>query len=142
MAAAFPSHPHHLFALDELERATTRVPAVFCRATQQSFLRLISTPHVFRAYQPGIVTNGAALVLFERLCARPGIATLAEPPGTVALWHRLAARDTASPKVWMDAYLAAFAISCGLNFVTLDRDFQTYEAHGLRLRILASPSAS
>jgi predicted nucleic acid-binding protein len=49
----------------------------------------------------------------------------------VALWHRLAKRDTASPKVWMDAYLAAFAISSGLCFVTLDDDFKTYEAQGL-----------
>jgi predicted nucleic acid-binding protein len=60
-----------------------------------------------------------------------------EPPGTVALWHRLAARDTASPKVWMDAYLAAFAITGRLDFVTLDRDFQAYEPHGLKLRLLA-----
>lgn len=136
VAAAFLSHPHHRFALNELERGTVRVPAVFCRASQQSFLRLITTPHVFRAYQPETVSNRAAWVMFERLCARPGIAILDEPPGTVALWQRFADRKTASPKVWMDAYLAAFAIAGGLEFVTFDRDFQTYEAHGLRLRLL------
>lgn len=137
MAAAFGSHPHHPFALNELERATARVPAVFCRATQQSFLRLISTPRIFQAYQSEIVTNRAAWVMFERLCARPGIVLVDEPPGTVALWHRLAARDTASPKVWMDAYLTAFALAGGLELVSLDRDFVTYEAHGLRIRLLA-----
>ena len=138
VAAAFPLHPHHLLALDELERATPGVPAVFCRATQQSFLRLISTPQVLRAYQPEMVTNRAARVAFERLCARPGIIILdEEPAGTVSLWHQFAARDTASPKVWMDAYLAAFAIAGSLDFVTLDRDFLTYRQHGLRLRLLA-----
>jgi predicted nucleic acid-binding protein len=42
----------------------------------------------------------------------------------------------------MDAYLAAFAISGGLSFVTLDRDFKRYEAHGLRLRLLVTADAS
>ncbi len=36
----------------------------------------------------------------------------------------------------MDACLAAFAISGGLEFVTLDADFKTYEAHGLDLQLL------
>lgn len=36
----------------------------------------------------------------------------------------------------MDAYLAAFAISAKLRFVTLDRDFKTYESHGLQLELL------
>lgn len=40
-------------------------------------------------------------------------------------------------KIWMDAYLAAFAITGRLEFVTLDRDFQAYEPHGLKLRLLA-----
>lgn len=141
MASAFPRHPHHVPAQDELERATTSVPATFCRATQQSFLRLLTTPQVYLAYQPEIMTNRAASVALERLLARPSIKVTDEPPGTVALWHRLAARDTASPKVWMDSYLAAFAIAGGLDFVTLDRDFKPYEAQGLRLRLLAPPSA-
>ena len=40
---------------------------------------------------------------------------------------------SASPKVWMDAYLAACAITSGLRLVSLDRDFKSYEAHGLDL---------
>lgn len=87
------------------------------------------------------MSNRDALAELNLLLARPDILSHDEPPGTVALWHRLAARDTASPKVWMDAYLAAFAIAGGLEFVTLDRDFKAYEAHGLRLRLLAAPSS-
>lgn len=139
VAAAFRRHPHHVFVQDELDRATATAPAAFCRATQQSFLRLVSTPQVSRAYQPEPVTNRAAWVAYQTLLSRPGFVCLDEPPGTVALWHRLAVRDTASPKVWMDAYLAAFAISGGLDFVTLDRDFKTYEIHGLKLRLLGQP---
>jgi uncharacterized protein len=70
------------------------------------------------------------------LLSRPEIAEMDEPSGTAALWQRLATRDTASPKVWMDAYLAAFAITGGLRFVTLDGDFKSYRAEGLQLVLL------
>ena len=142
LAAVFPQHPHHVRAQEELSIATPLAPAVFCRATQQSFLRLITTPQILRAYAVEAMTNRSAWKTFELLRAHSSIVVHDEPPGTVALWHRLAAGDTASPKVWMAAYLAAFAISGGLSFVTLDRDFKRYEAHGLRLRLLVTADAS
>ena len=54
-------------------------------------------------------------------------------PGAETLWRRFAALDSASPKAWMDAYLAACAITSGLRLVSLDRDFKTYEPQGLDL---------
>ena len=60
-----------------------------------------------------------------------------EPSGVRALWQRLAAIPSASPKVWMDAYLAAFAIRHDVEFVTLDRDFKKFEKDGLKLQLLA-----
>lgn len=142
LAAVFPQHPHHVRAQEELSIATPLAPAVFCRATQQHFLRLITTPQILRAYAVEAMTNRSAWKTFELLRAHSSIVVHDEPPGTVALWHRLAAGDTASPKDWMDAYLAAFAISGGLSVVTLDRDFKRYEAHGLRLRLLVTADAS
>jgi len=136
LAAVFPRHPHHELAQKELAVATPRDPAVFCRATQQSFLRLLTTPQILRAYAVEAMTNRIAWTTFELLRSRPSITLQDEPPGTVALWHQLAALDTASPKVWMDAYLAAFAISSGLPLVTLDRDFQSFVKNGLQLRLL------
>ena len=56
--------------------------------------------------------------------------------GIAGLWHQLANCGTATPKVWMDAYLAAFAIRGALHLVTLDRGFETYEPQGLRLSLL------
>jgi toxin-antitoxin system PIN domain toxin len=141
LAAVFPQHPHHVRAQEELSIATPLAPAVFCRATQQSFLRLITTPQILRAYAVEAMTNRSAWKTFELLRAHSSIVVHDEPPGTVALWHRLAAGDTASPKVWMDAYLAAFAISGGRSVVTLDRDFKRYEAHGLGLRLLVTADA-
>ena len=136
VAAAFPSHEFHRGSMALLHSASRSEPVLFCRATEQSFLRLITTPRVSSHYGAAGITNQHASALIAALRAKPGIAYADEPPGTANLWQRLAARPTASPKVWMDAYLAAFAIASGLPFTTLDQDFKTYEKHGLRLRLL------
>ena len=66
----------------------------------------------------------------------PQVVWLAEPPALEAQWKRCGALPTASPKVWMDAYLAAFAISGGIELVTFDRDFSRFTQYGLRAKIL------
>lgn len=138
IALAFGNHPHHRQAKAAFELADNLAPAVFCRATQQSFLRQLSSPTLQAAYLSNPISNAAAWEKWEELIDLPQVVFAAEPDDLTDWWRQFAARDTASPKVWMDAYLAAFAIAGSLELVTLDRDFQTYEARGLRLRLLAS----
>ena len=76
------------------------------------------------------------LALCTALLALPQVCEREEPPGTPALWHRLASHNAASPKVWMDAYLAAFAISGGLRMVSLDQDFKNFVRNGLKLALI------
>jgi len=136
IAAIFTTHPFHQEAQIALQDATPANPAIFCRSTQQSLLRLASTPALLKTYGAEGLTNRDALVAMDDLLALAQVCEREEPPGTVALWHRLASRDTASPKVWMDAYLAAFAIGGDLRFVTLDHDFKSFVAQGLDLVLL------
>ena len=136
LAAVFTTHPFHQTAQKKLQQATPAEPAVFCRSTQQSFLRLASTPTLLKAYGATGLTNCDALVALGALLALPQVCEREEPPGTPALWHSLASHNTASPKVWMDAYLAAFAIGGGLRMVTLDQDFRNFAAHGLNLLLI------
>lgn len=136
LAAIFTTHPFHLSAQNALRQASPAQPAVFCRATQQSFLRLATTPALLKAYGATGLTNRDALVTLGALMALPQVCERAEPPGTPVLWHRLASLPTASPKVWMDAYLAAFAIGGGLRLVSLDQDFRNFTADGLDLQLL------
>ncbi len=84
------------------------------------------------------VTNEDALLMLEKLLMSPTVVFRDEPEGLVPLWHRLARRKTASPKVWMDAYLAAFAIAGGLKLITLDADFRQFESAGLALELLTA----
>ena len=136
LAAVFTTDPFHQAAQKNLQQATPAEPAVFCRSTQQSFLRLASTPTLLKAYGATGLTNIDALVALGALLALPQVCEREEPPGTPALWHRLASHNTASPKVWIDAYLAAFAISGGLRMVSLDQDFKNYVRNGLKLVLI------
>lgn len=136
IALAFGNHPHHAAARAVFEEADAINPAVFCRATQQSFLRQLSSPRLQAIYGAITITNAAASQKWEELAAMAQVKFAEEPEGLDSLWRQLAMRNTASPKVWMDAYLAAFAICSGLRLVTLDGDFSTYVAHGLQLRLL------
>ena len=136
LALTFSAHPHHALALKIFAGTTTGQPAFFCRATQQSFLRLATTPAILKTYGAEGFTNRDAANLLHDLTQHPNIRTLAEPPDLEPLWLRLASPPSASPKVSMDAYLAAFAILHEVEFVTLDRDFRNHESAGLKLRLL------
>lgn len=137
LAALFTSHPFHTLAQAALQRATPSEPALFCRSTQQSFLRLASTPALLKVYGAAGLTNRDALAALDALQALPQVHVADEPPGVFALWRNFADLGTASPKVWMDAYLAAFAVAGGLRMVTLDGDFRNYATRGLTLELIA-----
>lgn len=139
MALAFSSHPHHAEAKREFEGADTAQPAAFCRATQHAFLRLISTPAVQQIYGSGVITNAEAWEKWELLIALPQIVWLDEPQGLETPWQKYACLKSASPKVWMDAYLAAFARSHGIPLATLDKDFKNFP--GLALKYLLAPAS-
>lgn len=136
IAAIFTTHPFHQTARQVLQQATPAEPAVFCRSTQQSFLRLASTPTLLKVYGAEGLTNRDALVALDALQALPQVCLRDEPPGVLTLWRAMASRDTASPKLWIDAYLAAFAIGGGLRMVTLDRDFKDFVPQGLGLALI------
>jgi len=138
LAATFDQHPAHNAARQALRQATAAEAAVFCRATQQSFLRLLSTAALTKAYGVAALTNRDALLTLDNLQALPQVAWRDEPPAAFGLWRSLAALDSASPKVWMDAYLAAFAIAAGLRLVTMDKDFNNFLPHGLEVVLLSA----
>ena len=136
IGSLFVAHPAHQQAKGALMEATPAEPAIFCRSTEQSFLRLASSPLLLKAYGAASLTNRDAWMALETWLQLPQVCQRQEPPGLEALWHQLATRDSPCPKLWMDAYLAAFAIAGGLQLVTFDHDFKTFEPQGLRLLLL------
>ena len=130
LAAAFAAHPAHGAARLVLQEASADEPALWCRATQQSFLRLASTPVITAAYGVAKVTNADAWVALEAFLALPQVDVIDEPLGLARHWRPLGAIEQSAPKRWMDAYLVAFAIAAGVLFVSLDRDFSHFEQIG------------
>ena len=135
LALALSKHAHHVAAREWFEVRDAPASILFCRATQQTFLRLMTNPSVLAPYGNPPLTNRQAWTAFQALLADDRVAFVGnEPAGLEVHWSRLALRDTASPKVWMDAYLAAFALAGGHRFVTTDAGFRQFR--GLDLELL------
>lgn len=134
LALAVGQHAHHSIAANWFGNLVDSDTAVFCRATRISYLRLL-TQKIATDYVP--LTNHQAWITFDRLMEDDTTDFEPEPPGVDAIWRQLTETSTASPKVWMDAYLAAFAICGGLKLVTFDKDFRKFEKFSLDLLLLA-----
>lgn len=81
------------------------------------------------------LTNREAWSAYEAFLADDRITFRAdEPVGVQPIWKQLAVRRTASPKLWMDAYLAAFALAGRYSMVTTDAAFLQFR--GLDLLVL------
>jgi toxin-antitoxin system PIN domain toxin len=127
LALALSTHVHHRAARDWFEAVTEPGSVLFCRATQQTFLRLLTNAAVLGPYGNPPLTNRQAWEAYQALLADDRIAFRPEePPGLEALWRRFAVRGTASPRLWMDAYLAAFALAGGHRMVTTDAAFRQF----------------
>lgn len=130
LAIAVEAHPHHEAAAEWFAGLTEPATACFCRATQTSFLRLL-TQKIASGYAP--LTNAKAWETYESLRKDDAVGFAEEPPALDRLWHKFSASQSSSPKLWMDAYLAAFAIANSMWLVTLDRDFRHFLPAGLHL---------
>jgi toxin-antitoxin system PIN domain toxin len=135
LALALSRHAHHAAARDWLATVDEPRSVHFCRVTQQALLRLLTNAAVLGAYGNPPLTNRHAWGVYEALAADDRIALrVDEPVGLEARWKQYAVRDTASSKLWMDAYLAAFARAGGYRMVTSDAAFKQFG--GLDLHVL------
>lgn len=134
LALVLSGHGHHEAARGWLATVDEPDSVLLCRSTQQALLRLLTNPTVLGVYGNKPLTNREAWAVAETLVSddRIGLQT-EEPPGLDAHWRDSALRDTASPKLWMDAYLAAFALASGMRLVTMDAGFRQFPALDLLL---------
>jgi toxin-antitoxin system PIN domain toxin len=129
LALALSRHVHHMTAIRWFKGVIEPHTVLFCRATQQTLLRLLTNSSVLATYGNPPLTNAQAWDAFQAFAADDRVALrVDEPPQLESRWRQLAVRDTASPKLWMDAYLAAFAITAGLRLVTTDSAFRQFAA--------------
>jgi toxin-antitoxin system PIN domain toxin len=138
LALALSKHSHHKAARKWLDTVEAPASVILCRATQQALLRLLTNATVLGLYGNPPLTNREAWTAYEALLADDRIVFRADEPVELEpLWKSLALRKTASPKLWMDAYLAAFALAGGYRMVTTDAAFRQFQ--GLDLLVLGQP---
>jgi toxin-antitoxin system PIN domain toxin len=124
LALTFDSHVHQPAAKTWFDALTDEV-CFFCRMTQQGFLRLATNRHVFGM---SALTLSEAWEKYDVYGSDPRVSFADEPANIEPTWRDYTERRVFSPKVWNDAYLAAFARTAGLELVTFDKGFAQYES--------------
>lgn len=102
---------------------TSADEVVLCRLTRLGALRLLCNAQVMG---PDVLRPKAAVEALEVLEADERVVLLHEPDGMDAVLRKLVKARAATPNLWSDAYLAAFASVAGLKMVTFDRGFSKF----------------
>jgi hypothetical protein len=118
LALSYPGHQHHERALAWFSALDQATQLVFCRHTQLGLFRLLTTEAILGT---NVRTQSECWGLFDQWI-NSGKATLAgDPLDLDGSFRARAHNDSASPKAWADAYLAAFAESGSFTLVTFDK---------------------
>jgi len=91
---------------------------VFCRVTQMGLLRLLVNE---AAMGSDVLSCRDAWRTYRAMLADERVQFAPEPFSLEPEWRRMTAQDRPAPRIWTDAYLAAFARAGGMRLVTLDR---------------------
>jgi hypothetical protein len=129
LALAFEHHVHRASALAWWNE--TNATAAFLRVTQLSVLRLMTTAATMDG-KP--VTMAVAWQIYDRFFEDDRVQFYPEPSNFEMQFRKLSQPPAASPKVWADAYLLAFASGHQGQVVTFDRALENQGERCLVLR--------
>jgi toxin-antitoxin system PIN domain toxin len=118
VALTFDRHAHHVKAKEWYEAVPATATLVFCRQTQLGLFRILTTAAVMHQ---NVLTQRECWQVFDQWIATGQVAWADEPGETETRLRGLTQGASASPKVWMDAYLTAFADGANLTLVTFDK---------------------
>jgi toxin-antitoxin system PIN domain toxin len=140
LSLALSKHVHHGVTRAWLEGVDEPESVCFVRATQQTLLRLLTNVSVLEPYGNPPLTNREDWGVYDAFLSDDRIVLHEEEPAGIEMWwKKFALRNSASPKIWMDAYLAAFALAGRYRMVTTDAGFKQYR--GLDLELLGAPAS-
>jgi len=136
VALVAADHVHHERALHYWREESAETVAC-CRVTVLAFLHLITDAHVM---QHAVLTGTEAWALLQEWLTLPEGSFLDEPVDLDDQLGQLSRVMSIRPKLWTDAYLAAFATAGGHRIVTLEGDFPRFP--GLDLLLLQERPAA
>ncbi len=116
LAIAAPEHVHAAVARRWWEEQEGTI--AFCRLTQLGFLRLVTTAAAMDGKPLSMVE---AWRVYDRFYKDDRVSFIAEPSGIEERFRTTTSGRAASPKMWADAWLLAFADEAGGRLVTFDQ---------------------
>jgi toxin-antitoxin system PIN domain toxin len=122
LALCYDRHIHHATALSWLDAQGARA-VVLCRSTQLSLLRLLCHAAVMGE---DVCTMTQAWEVYDAVLGDDRFFFQSEPDNIEVALRRYTRASTASPMLWQDAYLAAFALTAGMHLVTFDHGFREF----------------
>jgi toxin-antitoxin system PIN domain toxin len=129
LAICYDRHIHHPTALAWLEQQVALSVAI-CRNTQLGLLRLLTNASVMIE---DVCNLKQSWKVYDTLMSDERFVFYAEPIDLDQHFRRYTASGRVSPKLWQDAYLAAFARATKLHLVTFDGGFRQFKGLGLTL---------
>lgn len=122
LAAVYEQHAHHALASAWLDKQTNG-SAVLCRVAQLALLRLLTNSTVMGT---SVCTPDVAWQIWDTTLYDTRFVFMAEPDNLEPILRLYTHANVPSPKLWQDAYLAAFSRSVGLTMATFDRGFRRF----------------
>lgn len=121
LAMVDETHVHHSAARLYWEEAAAPQIA-FSRVTMLGFLRLSTHSQVLTTP----LSPREAWSIYQQFRALPDIGFVSESYDVESCYCEFSAEDRFPPRLWTDAYLAAFARTRGCRMVSFDSDFKRF----------------
>jgi hypothetical protein len=131
LAFSYEGHIHHLPALAWLNKQGSGA-VVVCSITKLSLLRLLCNRSVMGE---NACSLDQAWAIYDGILGDDRFHFYTEPESLETNLRKFTQSTQTSPKLWQDAYLAAFALSFNISLTTFDKGFQQYP--DLQLTLLA-----
>jgi len=129
LALCYNGHIHHPQAVTWFDQQDD-LEMILCRNTQLGLLRLLCNSTIMGA---DVCTLARVWEVYDLLSSDPRFEFSGEPEGLEVFLRQYTTIGQTSPKLWQDAYLAAFARAAKLRLVTFDQGFGKFEGLGLIL---------
>ena len=121
IALTLESHVHNAIAARWLDGLSRDSSLCFCRITQLSLLRLLTTQVVMGSE---VMSQAEAWRVYDRWLEDTRVVFLNEPAELEPAFCAHSRRRDPPSKNWTDAYLIAFASASGLTLVSFDQGLQ------------------
>jgi len=131
LACCYQGHAHHVAALHWLDEQEAS-DVVICHQTQLGLLRLLTNASLMGK---SVCTLSQAWDVYDLMMSDERFDFQAESPGLEGALRENTQSGRVSPKLWQDAYLAAFARTAKLRLATFDRGFKQFSA--LKVELLS-----